>query len=532
MTEPTLQLIDVPGEQGRTTVTLVASLAARLAALAATSGSDAVGSMTAGHAALGRAVAATADGARMLAAIRASRAGANGESLWRALGMDQWAGSLPPTAVLDQFMGDVALLAALDLEQVLELPLAPSEIYGPADAPQPEPVEFAEYLLGMWAFGRAVASAVEMLVGDGVSGQPDVVGVRCAHQRPPGRPPAPVITTDTLRPPAPLDPTAGAYKDWLHLNMFDFRTECVGLINASIHGSPTDPGCQVVITALASTAGGWVGNVVSRPWAQATVTLDRIATPAGAVALAGDDRVLASASVDGLRLGLTATPQSLPYLVAGPAPFGSGWIGWRVVPRLVVDGTVDDERGSPGVGRTVAGAPASPLSLRAVGYHDHNWGRWHWGDDIGWEWGSFVTPVGSSIVVARTTDRSHRKPGPLTLVIDHAGARRRFGGPRVRATWSGVGPVPARRLPGAAAALHADRRRPALPAVLTVRARTGDDIVDLEFRCRSIVQLILGDPVTGGWSFLHEMSGSFRANGSIAGSAFEIDGLAMVERLE
>ena len=61
MSDPTFRLLDVPGEQGRTSVSLLGSLAARLATLIATSGSDAVGSITAGYAALGRAAALTAE---------------------------------------------------------------------------------------------------------------------------------------------------------------------------------------------------------------------------------------------------------------------------------------------------------------------------------------------------------------------------------------------------------------------------------------------------------------------------------------
>lgn len=32
----------------------------------------------------------------------------------------------------------------------------------------------------------------------------------------------------------------------------------------------------------------------------------------------------------------------------------------------------------------------------ARGYHDHNWGYWYWGDDIGWDWGQ-VTQTRSSL---------------------------------------------------------------------------------------------------------------------------------------
>jgi hypothetical protein len=175
MTDARLRLVDRPGEQGRTTVSLLGSLAARLATLLATTGSDAVGSMTAGYAALGRVASRTAEGARLRAAIERSRAGANGEAIWRALKMDRWASSLPPAAVLDQFRNDVALLAADDLDDALALPIAPAEPYGADEAPIPEPAEFADYLVGMWLFGRSVVSAIEGLLVDELADAPTVM---------------------------------------------------------------------------------------------------------------------------------------------------------------------------------------------------------------------------------------------------------------------------------------------------------------------------------------------------------------------
>ncbi len=175
MTDPTFRLLDVPGEQGRTCVSLLGSLAARLATLMATSGSDAVGSIAAGYAALGRAAAHTAEGARMRESIERSRAGANGEAIWRALKIDTWVSSLPPAAVLLQFNNDVALLAAEDLDQALELPLAPAEPHGAADAPLPEPSAFVDYLVGMWVFGRLAVRTIEGLVSDELADSPVVV---------------------------------------------------------------------------------------------------------------------------------------------------------------------------------------------------------------------------------------------------------------------------------------------------------------------------------------------------------------------
>jgi hypothetical protein len=68
--------------------------------------------------------------------------------------------------VLQQLANDLALLAAEDLDHALELPLAPAEPQGADDAARPAPVEFADYLLGLWAFSTAVLDAVDALLAD------------------------------------------------------------------------------------------------------------------------------------------------------------------------------------------------------------------------------------------------------------------------------------------------------------------------------------------------------------------------------
>jgi len=157
---PRALLVDVPGEAGRTTVSLVASLAARLASLRLMSGADAVGSLTAGFAALGREVARSTEGARLHEAITAGRIGGNGEAVWAALGIDRMA-EAPPSPVLDHLRNDLALLLADDLEETLALLPLPAERAETDDAPAP--ATFADYLLGMWAFGVEVSRAVEAI---------------------------------------------------------------------------------------------------------------------------------------------------------------------------------------------------------------------------------------------------------------------------------------------------------------------------------------------------------------------------------
>ncbi|MGW8319027.1 MAG: hypothetical protein ACWGPS_07235 [Candidatus Promineifilaceae bacterium] len=158
-----VRLIDRSEGPGRTTASLLASLAARLAALYSVSGADAIGSIAAGFGALGREVGRTAQGARLRKAIEAGRPGANGDALWRDLRIGDWLSSMPPSPILDQLRNDLALLLADDLEATLELMPIPNPMAGTEGSESIAPVTFVDCLLGLWAFSTELACAVEAL---------------------------------------------------------------------------------------------------------------------------------------------------------------------------------------------------------------------------------------------------------------------------------------------------------------------------------------------------------------------------------
>ncbi|MCI0390632.1 MAG: hypothetical protein MOB07_17945 [Acidobacteria bacterium] len=157
-------LIDQADGPGRTTATLVASLAARLATLHLVSGADAIGALTSGFAALGREVSRTAEGARLRKAIEAGRAGANGNELWSKLRIGEWVTSMPPAPALDHLRNDLALLLADDLESALEMMPIPIRMSGAEGAQNTEPATFVDCALGLWAFSRELTRAVEAMV--------------------------------------------------------------------------------------------------------------------------------------------------------------------------------------------------------------------------------------------------------------------------------------------------------------------------------------------------------------------------------
>jgi hypothetical protein len=169
-----IRLADAPDE-GRTTVTLVASLTARLATLHVISGGTAVAALVQGFAALGREVGRSAEGARLRRALESGRAGMNGDALWTALRLGDWTAGVPPSPVLDQLRNDLALLLAGDLEETLALLPIPGQPAGAAGAADDGVATFLDFALGLWAFSRELVQGVEALTAPTLAAAGEVV---------------------------------------------------------------------------------------------------------------------------------------------------------------------------------------------------------------------------------------------------------------------------------------------------------------------------------------------------------------------
>jgi hypothetical protein len=162
--EPRVSLVDRPDES-RTTATLLASLASRLGALQVTTGAVAVGSLVAGFCVLGRQLSRTAEGARVRRALETARAGANGAVVWKALRLDVWLSSVPPSPVLDQLRNDVALLLSGDLEETVGLLPIPARAAGDGAADDGETATFLDCAVGLWAYAREMVAVIDAVVG-------------------------------------------------------------------------------------------------------------------------------------------------------------------------------------------------------------------------------------------------------------------------------------------------------------------------------------------------------------------------------
>jgi len=156
-----IRLADTAAGPGRSTATLLASLQARLTALHLCSGADAIASLTAGYAKLGREISLTAEGARLRKALEMSRAAANGRSVWKKMRLAEWTCGIYPTPVLDQLRNDVALLLADDIEEMLNVLPIPGEMVGFEGMGDTPEVDFLDVVLGLWAFSRELVRSVE-----------------------------------------------------------------------------------------------------------------------------------------------------------------------------------------------------------------------------------------------------------------------------------------------------------------------------------------------------------------------------------
>jgi hypothetical protein len=332
-----------------------------------------------------------------------------------------------------------------------------------------------------------------------------------------------VIAADRLRPPSPLDLAAAAYKDWLHVNVFDFDRGQIGLVNASLHGDPDDPRSLAAgAVLLGDVTTGWRGHVevIAAYDARLADGGLAVASIAGITLDGASGGVFVRAGLPGgdFELEATAAPSALPMVAEAPTPFGSGWIAWRASPRMAVAGWVrvdDDTR---------------PVDDMAV-YHDHNWGRWFWGDDLGWEWGAFLSPSGPAFVTTRPTDRTHREG--RTALRAHLGAQTRSFHPRtVESRLTGTLEPPPGRVPGAMAALHSGRARPRLPARVTVVADDGYDRVELEASLVHAAQIVVAEPARPGYAFIHELLGRFGYRARVGGIETAGEGLVAFEHVD
>lgn len=219
-----------------------------------------------------------------------------------------------------------------------------------------------------------------------------------------------------------------------------------------------------------------------------------------------------------VKLNLVLRPLSPPLLALRLPLGGQGDLSWLAAPRMIACGTVE-----------VAGRRFEMEAAPA--YHDHNWGRFDWGADLGWEWAVVLPEAAASpwtLLLLRVADRARSIVHAEGVWLWRDGRLvRSWRGAAV--SWRSEGFVRAPSVPTVprAWASLAPGLATGVPRRLTAFARADAD--DLE------VVLTPGDPLRivaadgAGVTLLHEAPARARVTGRVAGEVVAVEGRAVLE---
>ncbi len=218
---------------------------------------------------------------------------------------------------------------------------------------------------------------------------------------------------------------------------------------------------------------------------------------------------------------LRLTPLTQPLLSNHIQLAPGGELSWLILPRLEVNGSVSVN------GRRVE-------LNRALGYHDHNWGRFDWGSDFAWEWGSIIPNRPDNpwtAVYVRMSNRRRSSVATQGLFIWH-GERfyRAFQDDDLHVSLEGSKLMPAvpklPRLMG----LLAPGTCTGVPKRVVAFAKKGSDEVLMTFTTRSVSQVVIPDETsTSSTTSLNEAIGFVDLSGTMGGRPIEMEGSGVFE---
>lgn len=210
--------------------------------------------------------------------------------------------------------------------------------------------------------------------------------------------------------------------------------------------------------------------------------------------------------------------QATPLLVTEDSPFGTGFIGWGLVPGLQV------------MGELSVGSTNFSIDNNWFSYHDRNFGRFRWGEDIGWEWFvAFATCDDGrqiTLVLDQRTNKDHSLKGlPYIFVYINNEFTKAFIGSNLHIQWqwspSVVMPV---RLPGIMASVFGDRTI-RVPQALQVEAADAQARLLVNVQFETTAELVVPDNQDRQYTFIEEVSGTVEVSLFLQGDTLRAKGL-------
>lgn len=326
----------------------------------------------------------------------------------------------------------------------------------------------------------------------------------------------------------------GGHKEWLH-----FAVHTAGLdvlVNFSLvdepiggqrpcghHDGPWREAAR--LTLLVRDQGGWSGDVDAFREDEVEVRTGDIDMKLGHNAIRFEDGayvINARARHRDIACDLRLVPACMPTL-APNIPLETGPpIHWCVLPRSLATGSVQVG------GRTheLAGAPS---------YHDHNWGRWKWGDDFAWEWGFGLPDDPSepwSMVFVRLTNRARSRTMAQGLFLWRDGVQRRTFREHDMKVWHEgyLRPTRVTKVPSVMGLVHPQLPTD-VPQVLHFSAGVRGDHVRGSFTCGDVAQVVIPGEREYNVTIINEVSGRVALEGQVGGERIELHGSAVFEFL-
>lgn len=271
-----------------------------------------------------------------------------------------------------------------------------------------------------------------------------------------------------------------------------------------------------------------------RQWSGAIARFDeselKVSGDLGDIRIGGNRMIVGP---DGYRVGvdlpehgiggeLALTSMSRPFVVNNQ-PVGDGRMCWLFVPKLRVYGWLE------------VGGRQHRFD-GALAYHDHNWGRFFWGGDFGWTWGTMLPSapeVPWSLVFLQMTDRRRlRNLSQALYVWRHNEPAAIFRHAAVTTTSRGrLGRTADCTLPPAMGLLL-DGETPGVPEHIDITASRAGDTVHAQFHPQSYARLAQPSETRLDRStVLCETSGAARMTGSIGGEDIDFTGTGVFEFL-
>lgn len=334
-----------------------------------------------------------------------------------------------------------------------------------------------------------------------------------------------LAASDFLRAPFLGTARPEGFKEWHHFVIHGAGRRTLINFNLTCEPSRTGPASLAPRVIVIDHEQKWAGAIARFAEADLDVSADL-----GTLTVGGNRMVVHpdgyQVAIDlpqhGIRGELNFLSASRPFVVNNQ-PVGHGQMCWLFVPKLRADGWL------------LIGGRERRID-NEVAYHDHNWGRFWWGDDFGWTWGTILSQTPGnpwSLVFLRMTDR--RRLGCLSqalyvwhhdepaAIFRHAAVQMRSHGLLGRAADCTL-PAPMRIL--------LDGEVSDVPAQVEISAVRAGDMVHTQFRPESYARLAQPSELDLNRStVLCEAAGTARVRGKINSEDFDFGGTGVFEFL-